>query len=64
MTPAAYRDAAREGGRAREVRLSDAGFRQPDRRDADRAARERVLDLADELDIAVIEDAAYQCAAL
>ncbi len=44
-------------------RLFPRRLRQPHRRDVGRAGRERVLALAEELDIAIIEDAAYQFAA-
>ncbi|MFC3072082.1 aminotransferase-like domain-containing protein [Shinella pollutisoli] len=59
-TPAAYRAAAAEaGGRVKFAYLS-ADFANPTGETVDRAGRERLLDLAAELDIPVIEDAAYQ----
>lgn len=59
-TPEAYVQAATEaGGRVKFAYLS-ADFANPTGETVDRAGRERVLDLAEELDIAVIEDAAYQ----
>ena len=60
-TPQSYARCSRaQTGGAREVRLRRARLRQP--RPARRCrwpARERLLDLAAELDIPVIEDAAY-----
>lgn len=47
------------GGRAKFAYLS-VDFANPTGETLDRRARERVLDLANDLDIAVIEDAAYQ----
>ncbi|MDB6181494.1 PLP-dependent aminotransferase family protein [Paracoccus fistulariae] len=47
------------GGRVKFAYLS-ADFANPTGRTVDRAGREQVLDLAEALDIAVIEDAAYQ----
>jgi DNA-binding transcriptional MocR family regulator len=59
-TPQAYRDAAAgAGGRVKFAYMS-AEFANPTGETLDLAAREKVLDLAEELDIAVIEDAAYQ----
>ncbi|MGN7293434.1 PLP-dependent aminotransferase family protein [Rhizobium sp. SAFR-030] len=59
-TPEAYREtAAKNGGRVKFAYLS-ADFSNPTGETVDRAAREKLLDLADELDIAVLEDAAYQ----
>ncbi|MGF9691635.1 PLP-dependent aminotransferase family protein [Rhizobium sp. 0TCS1.26] len=59
-TPEAYREtAANNGGRVKFAYLS-ADFSNPTGETVDRAAREKLLDLADELDIAVLEDAAYQ----
>ena len=60
VTPAAYAEAAGQaGGRVKFAYLTP-DFANPTGETLDRAARERVLDLADELDIAVIEDQAYQ----
>lgn len=47
------------GGRAKFAYLS-VDFANPTGETLDRAAREAVIDLADSLDIAVVEDAAYQ----
>ena len=51
--------AAQAGGRVKFAYLS-VDFANPTGETLNRAARESVLDLADALDIAVIEDAAYQ----
>lgn len=66
MTPAAYRDAARAtksdgatGGEAKFAYLVP-DFANPTGETLDRAGREGVLDLAADLGIAVIEDAAYR----
>lgn len=59
-TVASYAEAAAEtGGRVKFAYLS-ADFANPTGETLDLAARERLLDLADGLDCAVIEDAAYQ----
>ncbi|MCX8999758.1 PLP-dependent aminotransferase family protein [Rhizobiaceae bacterium BDR2-2] len=59
-TPESYRDnAASKGGRVKFAYLS-ADFANPTGETVDRAGREKVLALAEDLDIAVIEDAAYQ----
>ena len=59
-TPDAYRATAAEaGGRVKFAYLS-ADFANPTGETVDRAAREKLLALAEELDIPVIEDAAYQ----
>nr|WP_304655928.1 PLP-dependent aminotransferase family protein [Neorhizobium galegae] len=59
-TPEAYRDtAAKTGGSVKFAYLS-ADFSNPTGETIDLAARERLLALADELDIAILEDAAYQ----
>ena len=59
-TPLAYQQAAEAaGGRAKFAYLS-ADFANPTGETVDRAGRERLLDLTDEMDIALIEDAAYQ----
>ena len=47
------------GGRVKFAYLS-VDFANPTGETLDRAAREAVIDLADELDIAIVEDAAYQ----
>ena len=59
-TPDSYRAAASQaGGRVKFAYLS-ADFANPTGETVDLAGRKKVLDLAEELDIAVIEDAAYQ----
>ena len=59
-TPDAYRATAEAaGGRVKFAYLS-ADFANPTGETVDRAGRERLLDLAAELEIPVIEDAAYQ----
>jgi DNA-binding transcriptional MocR family regulator len=59
-TPEAYREtAAKLGGEVKFAYLS-ADFSNPTGETVDLAGREKLLALADELDIAVIEDAAYQ----
>ncbi len=59
-TPEAYRQAAADaGGRVKFAYLS-ADFANPTGETVDRAGREKLLDLAAELDVPVIEDAAYQ----
>ncbi|HWK65460.1 MAG TPA: PLP-dependent aminotransferase family protein [Rhizobiaceae bacterium] len=60
MTPQVYRDAAgKAGGRVALAYLTPE-FSNPSGETIDRAARERLLDLTGELDIPLIEDAAYQ----
>ena len=59
-TPEAYRAAAETaGGRVKFAYLS-ADFANPTGETVDRTGREKLIDLADEMDIAIIEDAAYQ----
>ncbi|MBB3423386.1 DNA-binding transcriptional MocR family regulator [Rhizobium sp. BK312] len=59
-TPDSYRAAASQaGGRVKFAYLS-AEFANPTGETVDLAGRKKLLDLAEELDIAVIEDAAYQ----
>ena len=60
MTPSAYRDAAERNGGLPKFAYINPDFSNPAGETLDRAGRERLLDLADELDIPVIEDAAYQ----
>ena len=55
-TPESYRAAASQAG----GRVKFADFANPTGETVDLAGREKLLDLAEELDIAVIEDAAYQ----
>lgn len=59
-TPDSYNAAAtKAGGRVKFAYLS-ADFANPTGETVDLAAREKLIDLGDELDIAIIEDAAYQ----
>ena len=59
-TPDAYRTtAAQAGGRVKFAYMS-ADFANPTGATLDRVERERIIALADDLDIAVIEDGAYQ----
>ena len=59
-TPASYRATAEQaGGKAKFAYLS-ADFANPTGETIDLASREKLMDLAEELDIAIIEDAAYQ----
>ncbi|WP_026617669.1 PLP-dependent aminotransferase family protein [Ensifer aridi] len=59
-TPAAYAQTAAAAGGSVKFAYLSADFANPTGETVDRAGRERVLDLAEELGIAVIEDAAYQ----
>lgn len=59
MTPQAYRDAAAEAGGAVKFAYLVPDFANPSGETLTLAQREAVLDLAEELGIAVIEDAAY-----
>lgn len=59
-TPAAYRETAEAAGGAVKFAYMSADFANPTGETMDRATREKMLDLADELDIALIEDGAYQ----
>lgn len=59
-TPDAYRETAAKNGGAVKFAYLSADFSNPTGETVDRQGREKVLDLADELDIAVIEDGAYQ----
>ena len=52
--------AARDAGGDVKFAYASADFANPTGETLDRATREKILDLADTLDIAVIEDAAYQ----
>jgi DNA-binding transcriptional MocR family regulator len=58
MTPQAYRDAARDGGRVAFAYLTP-DFANPTGETMDRAARDRMLDLTAELGVPLIEDGAY-----
>ncbi|WP_062209523.1 PLP-dependent aminotransferase family protein [Aureimonas sp. AU12] len=60
MTPEAYRTAARAAGGEPKFAYLVPDFANPTGETLDRAGREALLDLAGELDIAVIEDAAYR----
>lgn len=59
-TPDGYREAAAESGGAVKFAYLSPDFANPTGETVDLAGREKLLDLADELDIAVIEDGAYQ----
>jgi DNA-binding transcriptional MocR family regulator len=58
-TPASYADAARRAGGQVKLAYVVPSFANPTGETLSLAARERLLDLAAELDIPVIEDAAY-----
>jgi DNA-binding transcriptional MocR family regulator len=58
-TPASYADAARAAGGAVKFAYVVASFANPTGETLSRAARDHLLDLAAELDIPIIEDAAY-----
>ena len=60
MTPAAYAAAAKKAGGRVKFAYLVPDFANPTGETLTRAQREGVLDLAGELDIAVIEDGAYQ----
>ena len=55
-----YTAAAKEAGGAAKFAYLSVDFANPTGATVSLAARERVIDLAEEMDIAVIEDAAYQ----
>lgn len=55
-----YRATAGENGSQVKFAYMSVDFANPTGETLDRAAREKIIDLADELDIAIIEDAAYQ----
>lgn len=55
-----YQETAKSSGGAVKFAYALPDFANPTGETMDRTARERVLDLAGELDVAVIEDAAYQ----
>lgn len=59
-TPQTYRQAAHEAGGEVKFAYMSADFANPTGMTLNRAERERMIDLASELDIALIEDAAYQ----
>jgi len=58
-TPASYADAARSAGGEVKLAYVVPSYANPTGETLTRAARERLLDLATELDIPVVEDAAY-----
>lgn len=60
MTPHAYREGAEKAGGRVALAYLTPEFSNPTGETINRAARERLLDLAAELDIPLIEDAAYQ----
>ncbi len=59
-TPDSYRAAAEKAGGKVKFAYLSADFANPTGETLDRVGREQLLALAEELDIAVIEDAAYQ----
>lgn len=59
-TPDSYRATAQNLGGEVKFAYASADFSNPTGESVDLAGRKRLLDLGDELDIAVIEDAAYQ----
>lgn len=59
-TPESYKAGADKNGGAVKFAYLSADFSNPTGETVDRAGRERLLKLAEELDIAIIEDAAYQ----
>jgi DNA-binding transcriptional MocR family regulator len=59
-TPNSYRAAAAQAGGRVKFAYFSSDFANPTGETIERDARERLIDLADELDIAIIEDAAYQ----
>lgn len=59
-TPESYRESAKKNGGSAKFAYLSADFCNPTGETIDLAAREKLLALADDLDIAIIEDAAYQ----
>ncbi|QRM55871.1 PLP-dependent aminotransferase family protein [Sinorhizobium sp. BG8] len=59
-TPEAHRQTAAEAGGQVKFAYLSADFANPTGETVHRAEREKLIDLVDELDIALIEDAAYQ----
>lgn len=59
-TPQDYRETALSNGGAVKFAYTSADFANPTGETLPESARNKILDLAEELDIAVIEDAAYQ----
>lgn len=60
MTPEAYREAAAKAGGRVALAYLTPEFSNPTGETIDRAARERLLDLCQAMDVPLIEDAAYQ----
>jgi DNA-binding transcriptional MocR family regulator len=58
-TPASYRDAARSAGGEVKLAYAVPSFANPTGETLSLRARERLIDLAAELDIPIVEDAAY-----
>lgn len=59
-TPASYEEAAEKAGGKVKFAYFSADFSNPTGETIDREGREKLIDLGDEMDIALIEDAAYQ----
>jgi DNA-binding transcriptional MocR family regulator len=59
-TPDAYRETASKAGGAVKFAYLSADFSNPTGETIDRTGREKLLALADDLDVAILEDAAYQ----
>ncbi|WP_183895690.1 PLP-dependent aminotransferase family protein [Rhizobium skierniewicense] len=59
-TPQTYRDNATKAGGSVKFAYLSADFSNPTGETVDLASRKKLLELADELDIAVLEDGAYQ----
>ncbi len=59
-TPASYEEAAANAGGKVKFAYFSADFSNPTGETIDREGREKLIDLGDEMDIALIEDAAYQ----
>lgn len=59
-TPASYEEAAAKAGGKVKFAYFSADFSNPTGETIDREGREKLIDLGDEMDIALIEDAAYQ----
>ena len=59
-TPEAYRETAAKAGGSVKFAYLSSDFSNPTGETVDLAGREKLLALADELDIAILEDAAYQ----
>jgi Transcriptional regulators containing a DNA-binding HTH domain and an aminotransferase domain (MocR family) and their eukaryotic orthologs len=59
-TPEAYRETAAKAGGSVKFAYLSSDFSNPTGETVDLAGRQKLLQLADELDIAILEDAAYQ----